>query len=130
MQDLFKYVELGEDDPWPAPTFDLPSLDIAQLVRSAARVDYEYQVWQKLETGAKCSSGESKTFTRGYCAPDGWEFVEIVRIEEFEGSAWLSYLREDKKYWEMTTKCSGNELAKFRMHVTMKRPITGTQKFF
>ncbi len=121
-------VDFGEKlDAWPGVTIDIPMVESAQQARSISRRQYEYQMWQLLATGAKCG-GETKMFTRGYEVPEGWEFVEMVRIEEFEGQAWVSYIREDRKYWEMTTRCSGNELAKFRMHAVMRKPAAPPAK--
>lgn len=116
-------MDIPDNAPWPAPTFDLPLVDEVQAVRSAFSVEYEYMKWSHLDTGAKCGN-EVKTFTRGYAAPEGWEFSAMTQIEEFEGHAWLSFVREDKKYWEITTRCTGNQLAKFRQHVMLRRPVT------
>jgi hypothetical protein len=109
------------DAPQPVDIGFLNDEELAERSRLLA-LQWSYDIWQKLDTGAQCG-GETKKFTRGYALPGEYLFVKLIRMEEFEGKAWISHIREDLKYFEVTTRCENQQLAKFRFHVEMKRWI-------
>ena len=81
--------------------------------------------WQLLETGAQCSPGEHKYFSRSHPAPDGnvWYSAPDSEQEQFEGTSVINFSK-DKKQLIVVTHCKDGQLEKHRIHAKYRLDMT------